>query len=97
MTVALVACGGSSSGGDAAGDTVLASIVAPGLASTAVAQDRQGAIWLVWAERQVRPSGAVSALRIRADGRTDRWSLARDDGGVGVLALHFVDDRPLVG
>jgi hypothetical protein len=96
-SVALVACGGSSSSAVAEGDTVLASIVAPGLASTAVAGNRQGAIWLVWTERQVGPSGAVSALRIRSDGRTDRWSLARDETGFGVFTLNFVDDRPLVG
>jgi len=52
MSVVLTACGGSSTGEDAAGDTLLASIIAPGLASTAVASDSQGAIWLVWTERQ---------------------------------------------
>jgi hypothetical protein len=93
----LSACGGSSPAEDAASDAVLASIVVPGLASIAVASDRQGAIWLVWTERQVGLSGSVGALRIRPDGRQDRWTLARGDGWFGVLTLNFIDDRPLVG
>lgn len=94
---ALVACGGSSSSDAADGEVVLMSLVARTILSWQSAAASDGTIWFVWTDQQADLTGSVNALRVRPDGRQDRWVLASSDGRYSAVKLVVVDDRPLIG